>query len=243
MEQEIIIDLSMTQEANDNLEMKHLLQQEAYEQLRTAIDDTIEKIEPFKKRLNDVDTVLRARTHDVIMLDGARGSGKTTFIINAQKFLREKELENVLFLNIIDPTLIETREHVFINIIASIVKKVDIKRDKKTDTHFEDSYEKWRNTLNNLALGLSLLDGVGEIKLSKGDWADEYYVLEEGIKKAQSGSSLETSFHKFVDESLSLLGAQAFLLVFDDIDTDFAKGWPVLELLRKYLATPQIVTV
>ncbi|MCD8079453.1 MAG: hypothetical protein LUF04_03295 [Bacteroides sp.] len=32
-------------------------------------------------------------------------------------------------------------------------------------------------------------------------------------------------------------------MAFDDVDTDFAKGWPVMETIRKYLTSPQLITI
>ncbi len=68
-------------------------------------------------------------------------------------------------------------------------------------------------------------------------------LLEHGIQNAQSGRDLEQSFHRYIAASLDFIEQKAFLIAFDDIDTDFSKGWPVLEMIRKYLTTPQLITV
>lgn len=53
---------------------------------------------------------------------------------------------------------------------------------------------------------------------------------------------MKDNFNRFVEQSLELIKKKAFLICFDDIDTDFTKGWPILEILRKYLQ-PKIITI
>ena len=52
----------------------------------------------------------------------------------------------------------------------------------------------------------------------------------------------EENLRGMVGEALEILGKRAFLVVFDDIDVDMAKGWEVLETLRRYLSDDRLVT-
>ncbi|AGW14200.1 hypothetical protein [Megalodesulfovibrio gigas] len=248
----IIIDLSKSREATSALGPEDLIQQEAFTRFRDLLTDIHKRIKPFTAHLDMPESWLwPERPHDVITVDGSRGSGKTTFILNACRILtgkdrsKEKPFDKIAFLGIIDPTLVETREHVFISILSSIKRRVDERvKEKNSSCHERDKkYEAWNESLQHLACGITILDGVGQDPLSNGDWMDEHYVLEHGIKNASSGKALERNFHLFVKESLEFLGQDAFLLVFDDIDTDFSKGWTVLEIIRKYLTTPQLMVV
>ncbi|GAB7079133.1 hypothetical protein [Megalodesulfovibrio paquesii] len=243
----ITIDLSQSREATSSLNREGLIQQEAFSQFCELLKGILARIEPFKASLQGMRWPMR--THDVITVDGVRGSGKTTFILSACKILLEpnrKEYEafsEVEFLDIIDPTLVETREHVFVSIINAIRDRVDEHFRRHDHGDARHRYEQWSKSLLPLAGGITILDGIGKDPLDNEEWMDEQYVLEQGLKNARSGSRLERNFHEFVKESLGFLNKKAFLLVFDDIDTDFSKGWGVLEIIRKYLTTPQLMVV
>lgn len=250
-DKKIVIDLSQSQEASSAIKTSGLVQQEALERFQSLIRDIKGRIADFKESLKNPQWPMR--THDVITVDGVRGSGKTTFILSACHALldvdqcpgkrhQDNSLKGLDFLDIIDPTLVETREHVFISIVAAIKRRVDEHR-KACEQHCEHrpTYDEWSKSLSKLAGGLTILDGVGTSPLAGDDWLDAQYVLEKGLQNASSGAKLEQCFHRFVDCSLKYLGKDAFLLVFDDIDTDFSRGWDVLEIIRKYLTTPQLI--
>jgi hypothetical protein len=67
--------------------------------------------------------------------------------------------------------------------------------------------------------------------------------METGLRATRASNELEIIFHRFVDKSLKLLNKEAFIIAFDDIDTHFKRGWPLLEIIRKYLTTPQLITI
>lgn len=95
----------------------------------------------------------------------------------------------------------------------------------------------------NLASGLKSLDGIGSNQLNDDLWDDATLILEQGLYNVVSGQNLEKGFHAFIDNSLRILAKNAFVLVFDDIDTSVNQGKNILELLRKYITTPQIITI
>ena len=85
--------------------------------------------------------------------------------------------------------------------------------------------------------------------LDPSDWNDTTFVMRDGLRRVAGANNLEKYFHVFIKQSLDLLSTEEpeerkkyFLIAFDDVDTDFAKGWPVLETLRKYLTSPQLIT-
>jgi len=65
----------------------------------------------------------------------------------------------------------------------------------------------------------------------------------EVLFDADSGPKLAKAFHRFLALAAEDLGVKCFLLPIDDVDTSFDKGWPLLETLRKYLATDRLITV
>ncbi len=177
------------------------------------------------------------RVHNTITLSGSRGSGKTSFLYTLKA---DEDLKSdTEILDIIDPTLIEEKGHIFLNIIARIKALIDEKIDSNEINLQDKKYTDWNSTLKKLAAGLPMLDGVkGGIDPS--DWNDTTFVMMDGLKRVAGANDLELFFHLYVSQSLFLLGKKFFFIAFDDVDTDFVKGWPVLETLR--LTSPQIIT-
>lgn len=213
------------------------------------------------------------RGHYSILVNGKRGSGKTTFALTAIKLLEvgkqakqskidqkdqiviEKgdiEKGDIVNLGILDPTLIDSKEHVLLAVITKIKEKVEHHFKNEFDTTRDNSsmfskhihpLDDWREALRKLAQGLQQLDGVGKDSMQDSIWEDPVTIMEEGLQSIKAGLELNKRLHYFIDKSLELLKAKAFILVLDDIDTFFEKGWPVLESLRKYLTTPKLVTL
>ncbi|MBB3938259.1 hypothetical protein [Aureimonas phyllosphaerae] len=201
--------------------------------------------------------VMAHRRHDTILVSARRGDGKTTFLTDILRLLQQgrEEYRKVLPqgmgedkiailypLGIVDPTLIETKQ----NIVVMVVEKIEVavKRAYRLDeSAMRGAYEDFKRVLRELATGLPLLDGIGDSELFDKDWADADYVLDRGLDKARSAGAFERAFHRFVETACSFLGADAFVLAIDDVDTSFDRGWPVLEALRKYFATPRLKVI
>lgn len=211
----------------------------------TELDRVIKIIENLKERSKnyhpDNNKEFR-REHNTITLSGNRGSGKTSFLMSLR---RAKEIkEDVFFL--IDPTLTEEKGHIFLNIISRIKEELN-KVFKGKNLIEDEDYKTWNKYLKNLAAGMPLLDGVGA-NLDSSDWYDSTFVMEKGLHNIESANNLEQNFHIFIKKSLEILGKEkgkeiVFIIAFDDVDTDFAKGWPVMETIRKYLTSPQLVII
>ncbi len=180
------------------------------------------------------------RVHNTILINGKRGMGKTSFILSMQD---NKEIKNLLCpLDIIDPTLIETKEHVFLNIITSIKDEVEkYIKEKKDASNDDTSIREWEKSLLKLAGGLSMLDGIGSDHLQDSMWDSPELILEKGLSNTKQGKDLEKKFHKFIEISLIILNKKAFFLILDDIDTSLEKGISVLETIRKYLTSNKIL--
>lgn len=261
-EAKTIIDLKNKEQRDAYIvpEPKNLIHLSEYERIREllresliASKDYLQKVEQSGKEL------LVVRRHDTIMLAGVRGSGKTTFMLSLLNFIEKNTLGIIIddnvhaegeieSLHILDPTLIEGKTHIFLNIISMIKAKVMEKMaeqpmlSRKTNV-FAREREAWRESLKQLAEGLPTIDGVGGNGFGSESWLDAEFVMNKGIQMAHAANNLESTFHQFVRQSLKFIGKKAFILCFDDIDTNFSKGWPVLEMLHKYLTTPQIITV
>lgn len=239
MTTEIIINLEESRAARV-LKKEEWVQQNAYVDFDNILERLLLKAKDYDPSGFEE---IREHYHETIFIGGERGFGKTTFILNKFDELKDKSTNRrVCPLGIIDPTLIKKdKERVFLDIVSRIKKEVDKHSYNPSASQFQKGeYEEWLGHLRRLAVGLSQLDSHGG---SEQEYFDEYMFLEKGLDDIRQGTSLELDFHKFVERSKHILKIDAFIVVFDDIDTDFKSGWPVLEVIRKYLTTPHLVVV
>ncbi len=246
MNERIVINLEQTD--TKAYKTANLIQANAQESFEKLIKKVLSDIKTSKcgeedckdKNKNTID-----RVHNTILINGKRGMGKTSFILSVEDAKKsdseEKILKNICSLGIIDPTLIETKEHVLLNIITLIKDRIEdfIKCEKCDDKSIK--YKAWKESLKKLAGGLSMLDGVGSNHLNDGMWDSQELILEKGLSNAKQGVDLEKNFHIFIDESLKIIEKEAFFLILDDIDTSLDKGTAILETLRKYLTSRKLI--
>jgi len=184
------------------------------------------------------------RLHEAITVLGTRGSGKTTFLMSILKRYRENR-PDICVIDIIDPTLIEEKGHIFLDIISRIKEKVEkALEDEEVNPISNNNFKKkdWQDHVQRLAHGLPLLDGVGG-EMTENNWQDAEFIMHNGLTAVRSARELENNFHSLIKMALDILNRKALLITFDDIDIDFRKGWRVLETIRKYFTTPKIVTL
>lgn len=224
-----------------------ILQVEAFEQLDKIVRAQIKGLDTYKDECasENGSALTYPRLHNAILIEGGRGSGKTTFLLNALDELRQPSpsydwfeglSDKLQVLDIIDPTLIETKEHIIIVIIALIDAALDDAKNKpKADRNRVDDARR------RMAEGLGLLDGIGKANPYGDEWEDAEWIMSRGLRKARSGRSFERSFNNYLAEALQVLCKKAFDLAFDDVDTNFQHGKALLETVRKYLTSPKLV--
>lgn len=183
--------------------------------------------------------------YNTISVFGERGTGKTSFLHSVIHRLEQDYANDVVILGFIDPTIIEEKEHVFLLVISLINKLVEEKlksEDCKLHTKSYSQRNQWQHQLMLMAKGIPTLDKVGESRQTS-KWQSHEFIMEKGLDMVYSAYTLESEFKKLVKLALDILGKKCFVLALDDIDVDMKKGWDVLEMLRKYITTPQIITI
>lgn len=226
----IVIKLAESSNAR-SFEETNLIHQREFNKVRGWVDD----------RIKNTETNSGIRLHDTITILGSRGSGKTTFLLSLLE--NYKKNNDVEVLDIIDPTLIEEKGHIFLTIIAQIADSVEKKLSKSDCDPESGVYQKkkvWREKLKRLAGGIPSLDGVGG---NMDGWQDAEFIMDKGLRSVKSAKNFEVDFHDLVKLSLNIIEKKVFIITLDDIDIDFRKGWPVLEMIRKYLTSPYIITL
>lgn len=237
----ILFDLNMTTDVT-HLDFDQIFQTEARDSIFAKIQEQLIQVDVKQ----DYDDLFYDRFHNAITISGPRGSGKSTFLrhvltclndpnsVKADSKQKAKIPKGLEVLRIIDPTLISSKEHVLI-ILISQVRDAVAKYKKSIN---DDDFSEYEYCLKELAGGLCQIDGIGPSAYGD-EWEDKTYILEKGLEKAAAGRNLERNLNRFVETALKVIDKKAFVLTFDDIDTKFEKGWPVLETIRKYLTSPK----
>lgn len=237
----IIIDLNESSNAKSFKE-ENVIHQNALISVKDFINEFKEDYRISKKE----NKTRLTYKHNTITILGTRGSGKTSFLLSIEELItndKNDRYEDLLFLDIIDPTLVEEKGHVFLNIISSICDEVQKKLDNKETNPYEEVgclKKKWKGAMNKLAKGLPSIDGIGGSKF--GEWHDAEFVMQNELQSINSARNLAKYFAEFIECSLSILDKEQFVLFFDDIDVDSSKGYAVLETIRKYFVSDQLIT-
>ncbi len=131
-----------------------------------------------------------------------------------------------------DPTLFGLHDHLLHSLLGKIVQKVrkDVRRREISlcdDTNTPCLLEKWERSLRGLAKGLKYAGETRDDLKSPApraetiDWMDAEFLMEKGMDTANHGVDLERAFHRFLNDSLTILGKDAFVLGLDDIDSRY----------------------
>ncbi len=224
----IIININEANKAQKYQNENELFQIEAFKRVSEILKE--------HKVGRDTNDITDCRFHDTIFIDGDRGVGKTAFMINIENYYNKyfeakaediKDKPKYIFLKPVDPTLLEHTEKFLSVILARIVEYVN---DKKQDIEkgFEEKYYK---SLENLSKSLE------SIKTLKDD------IGIEEIASNKSSLKLEQHAHEFFNTVRRIFDVHGIVMLIDDVDMAFDKGFDVLEVVRKYLASPYLIPI
>lgn len=186
--------------------------------------------------------------HNTISVLGPRGVGKTSFLLtlrdrienfyNYSKYNNFKELKEkkIIWLPNLDPTRMEENETFLVTVVANIIS--EIKKSK------DDLNLNVREALKSLGPDFAVLVSA---QVHEAQWKelidDPDSFAYEVLNNAHSGITLANNVHNFLKVCLTSLQADIFVQPIDDIDTAIKQGWPILETIRKYLASPHLITI
>ena len=194
--------------------------------------------------LNEDADVYLSRIYRTIGVFGDRGSGKTSFMISLLNRCKN-EMKTVEVLRMIDPTLVEHKKPIVLCVIAMIQQKVETVLQQQECRGKGDAYvqrREWDKLMERISRGIIAIDKVGK-DYDNSMWQDEAYVMRTGLAKVKDANAFEENIRAMIDAALKILGKDAFLLAFDDIDVDVEQGWNVLESLRRYLSDTHIISI
>ncbi|MDK9425252.1 hypothetical protein [Vibrio parahaemolyticus] len=189
------------------------------------------------------DRIMDESGRNVFFVDGTRGAGKTTFINSVVKSLNSDNGDasvSIKCLPTIDPTKLPRYEPILVTVTARLNKVVShILRGSWSSNHHQKQKEKWQSHLEQLQRGLHLLTD----KEYKPEYFSDALKLDAQLDYSIGGQDLSEIFEELVDCACEILGCNAILISFDDIDTQFDTGWDVLEAIRKFFNSQKLVVV
>ncbi|MET4618039.1 hypothetical protein ABIA71_003642 [Stenotrophomonas sp. 2619] len=223
-------------ERSGHLSVNQLLPRTVYEKLTKMISDSLQVGE-----LNSPDTqqtnFQRERGHTTIFLDGNRGTGKTTVIVNLRQYINSDEVRRlypsvsdfVHVLEPIDPSQLEDGDDLFLNVVVAAVlsdRKILEGRDSQPDG--------WQALHNSLqALGSAL---AGKETQGEGVGLDR-------LRAFIGTQELVSAVHEFFTKAAHLVGKKLLVLPIDDVDTTLHRAFENLEVVRRYLASPAVLPI
>lgn len=208
---------------------------------------------------------------NVIALMGERGSGKSSALASYQGFLtefseREKsdyeyltgnnrklvELGNkkkisFITLDIMDATLLDVKENIIEIILARMLEKLE-EQERSIRSHDAQSgkYES-----SQLKLKIGNIYEVMHNKPKEDSWEVEPAVVT--LKALSKSWNLRKEFQNLVEEYVKYFenygkssdkSMQYYLVIsIDDIDVNIMKSYEMLEMIRKYLMVPKVITI
>ena len=222
----IVIDIS-------NIDTKSVKKQEYFLQQK-GFNDVKELLKKELKGKKNKDSSILQRSHNSIFINGKRGSGKTQFLISIKNYLKknnQKIFKKLYFLESIDPTLLHDNESFLTIILAQVLNQLEEESllqnlNKKEKSNF---YKQ----LNNIS---SAIDGIIHQHNSKN-------TSLEHISQDQTSLRLEKYINEFFYKITEITKTQKIIILIDDIDMAFDKGFEVLEVIRKYLSSSHIIPI
>lgn len=193
------------------------------------------------------------RTHNAVLIDGTRGTGKSTVLVNLPRYLAQEAnapfasmassvdahavqsrqrgdvFGRIHVLKPVDPTLLEEHDDLFLHVIvAAVLSDSKVHAAKQQN---EANYREMLRALEELAHGLESAEAQKD---------------ERGLDKVRSfigHRQLNSKVHTFFQSVLMLLDKDLLVLTIDDVDTALDRAYENLEVVRRYLNTPLVLPV
>lgn len=243
MTNSIVIELRSS-DHNSDVPVGELVQQGCYDELKEKICSDLKKVKAIRENSeyhSDFFDKYPPGSGLVYFIDGTRGAGKTTFLRAAFKGLsgvgkegNNHAVKNLVPLAYIDPSNLENNEIILLTLLKELTRIIE---KQKSSLQSEESYKAFRENFKKLAGGLSLF-----VKDHHPlQHLDPELFLDHGLNRAGHSKDLRRHLHEVLDCACKLLGTDSLLIGFDDTDTNASHARKVLECIRNYLDTPQLV--
>jgi len=227
--QEVIIDL--------NKPKSSILREDKMESILNRLQERIEHIDTLTNHKNEFNEL---RDHDAILIDGRRGSGKTTFLAQLKDYIQKDN--RILVLDIIDPALIQfsndiTHPKVCGDILLMFISRLYLKIVKDIQKNYQENELLQKKLFNHLEkINNIIVDTFTEHISNSKDYHDRLHTLSSSL-------SLDYELHKLFKRSCEFFNKKIVVLLIDDTDMEFKVAFRVLDSIRRYLSSPRVVPI
>jgi hypothetical protein len=213
-----------------------LLATDVYERLTATMQEAADLVREMHREVHAPDashySIHALRSHTAVLIDGSRGTGKSSVLVNIAKYVQHHAPDldtRVHFLKPLDPTLLETTDDLFLNVIVAGLVCDDLiegerKKDSPKSRAFHEQLQRLGNTLERLESQRDLR-GLDKLRAFMGN------------------QNLAQEVHQVFKAALDLVGKELLVLPIDDVDTSLNRAFDNLEVIRKYLVSPYVLPV
>lgn len=213
---------------------KNLLARDVYEAIISLVRASLAKVERIlANQTSDAvrEAFDRFRGHEAVLLNGGRGTGKSSVLVNLSRYIAGlNDLhDNLLILKPVDPTLVENGDNLFLNVIVASLLRDELVRKALRDQ--QEGTTEFYTELENLGSALEGTEKIGS---------------EYGLDRLQAfieNQELAEHVHMLFYRALRLTGKKLIVLPIDDVDTSLELAYDNIEVVRKYLTSPFVIPV
>ena len=213
---------------------KNLLARDAYEAIVVHMRAALAKARPILANSSPDfvrDAFDKLRSHEAVLLDGGRGTGKSSVLVNLSRYIDgiEDLREELLILKPVDPTLLENGDNLLLNVIVAALL-----RDPKVRKALHDSQDGTTEFYTELERLGSALEGIQKIS------------SEFGLDRLQAfveNQELAEHVHMLFYRALRLTGKKLVVLPIDDVDTSLELAFDNVDAVRKYMTSPCVIPI
>ncbi|MBI6897522.1 hypothetical protein JET64_11980 [Pseudomonas putida] len=199
-----------------------LLARDIYKDLADLLEDGL-KSQP------DQDDLDQHRSHNAILIDGKRGTGKSSVLVNLNLYLESERADLAKAIHVlkpVDPTLLEDTDDLFLNVIvAAIIRDKSVAEALSRADHKAEEFHLQLQVLGNTLEQL-------QSQRNK-------YGLDK-VRAFMGSHDLNKQVHELFKKSLELIGKKLLVLPIDDVDTSLNRAFENLEVVRRYLTSPYV---
>lgn len=219
---EIELPIDQSEQARQSA-AQNLLAQDVYKKIEEHLQSSLDKAPSVDGK--EEDEFDDRRSHEAILIDGGRGTGKSSVLVNLKTYLKENK--DFLILKPVDPTLLEHGDDLLLNVIVAALMrdKIVTKALQNNEKNAEAFYEQ----LHKLG---SALESIQKQK--------EQFGLDK-LRAFMGNQSLAEHVHILLKKTLLLTNRRLIVLPIDDVDTSLELAFENIEVVRKYLTSPYVV--